>query len=157
MSPGRLALLVQLASTLPLVGLTWLIQIVSYPLFARVAAADFVDYHAAHSRLITFVVAPLMLAELAGAVALVNFGDPMVPRGAAWLSAFLAAATWGLTMLVSVPQHEVLAHGFDLRAHTLLVATNWLRTIAWTVRGALLLWLVARALTPVSTVLVKGS
>lgn len=156
MSLGRLALLAQLASTLPLVGLIWLVQIVSYPLFARVGSAEFVAYHAAHTRLITFVVGPLMVVELAGAIALVRLGDPIVPRGVAWLAAFLAVATWGLTMSVSVPQHDVLARGFDARAHALLVTTNWLRTAAWSARGMLLLWLVGRALASGSSVLVSG-
>ena len=146
MSPSRLALMAQLASTLPLVGLIWTVQIVAYPLFARVGAAEFVAYHATHSRQITFVVAPLMLVELAGAVALVILADPTVPRGVAWLGALLAVSAWGVTMLVSVPQHEVLARGFDARAHGLLVTTNWLRTAIWSLRGGLVLWLVARSL-----------
>lgn len=49
MAPARLLLLTQLASTLPLVGLIWLIQVVSYPLFAKVGAAEFPAYHAARS------------------------------------------------------------------------------------------------------------
>ena len=53
MSATRLALLLQLGTTLPLVGLIWLVQVVSYPLFARVGAAEFPAYHAAHARLIS--------------------------------------------------------------------------------------------------------
>ena len=146
MSPARFALLAQLASTLPLVGLIWLVQVVSYPLFARVGAAEFAAYHATHARLITFVVAPLMLVELAGSIALVAFADPLIPRELAWVGLALALSVWGFTMLVSVPQHEVLARGFDARAHAMLVATNGLRTAAWTLRGALLIWVVLRAL-----------
>lgn len=140
----RIALVLQLGTTLPLVGLIWLVQIVAYPLFARVGAGDFPAYHAAHSRLITFVVAPLMLGELAGALAGAFFEDPALPRAWAWFGAALAVAVWLLTMFVSVPKHNVLAHGFEGRAHGLLVATNWLRTLAWTLRGAILLWAVAR-------------
>jgi hypothetical protein len=40
-------------------------------------------------------------------------------------------------------QHNVLARGFDARAHELLVVTNWLRTAIWTTRGAALLWVLA--------------
>ncbi|GAC1555130.1 MAG: hypothetical protein NVS3B10_16210 [Polyangiales bacterium] len=139
----RAALLVQLATTLPLVGLIWFVQVVAYPLFARVAAADFVAYHASHSRLITYVVAPLMVGELASAMAWLLWPLEGVPRPVAWVGAALAVTTWVVTMFVSVPQHEVLARGFDPRAHELLVVTNWLRTAAWTARGAILLWVVA--------------
>lgn len=142
----RAALLLQLGTTLPLVGLIWFVQIVAYPLFARVGADAFSDYHEAHSRLITFVVAPLMVLELGGALASVTMLDPAMPRGAAWLGAALAVAVWLVTMFISVPQHGVLARGFDVRAHDALVVTNWLRTAAWTLRGGLLVWVVARAL-----------
>ncbi len=146
MSAGRIALLVQLATTLPLVGLIWLIQIVSYPLFARVGVESFPAYHAGHARLITFVVAPLMLCELAAAIVSVIADDPAFPRAASWCGLALATTAWAVTLLVSVPRHEILAAGFDVRAHSLLVSTNWLRTVVWTLRGALLLWVTARLL-----------
>ena len=130
----------QLATTLPLVGLIWFVQVVAYPLFARVAPADFRPYHEAHSRRITYVVAPLMLAELLGAIAWLIWPLDDVPRKVAWVGAALAVTVWVVTMFVSVPQHDVLARGFDARAHDLLVVTNWLRTAAWTARGATLLW-----------------
>ena len=139
----RAALLLQLGTTLPLLGLIWFVQVVAYPLFARVAAADFLAYHASHSRLITYVVAPLMVGELAGSMVWLIWPLDGVPREVAWVGAALAVTTWVVTMFVSVPQHAILARGFDARAHGLLVVTNWLRTASWTARGALLLWLIA--------------
>jgi hypothetical protein len=146
MSAPRLAFLAQLASTLPLVGLIWLIQIVSYPLFARVGAEAFARYHAGHTTLITLVVAPLMLVELAACVATLALDDSSYPRSFAWAGAALVALAWAVTLFASVPAHNLLAHGFDPDAHTRLVATNWLRTAAWTTRGALLLVHAARVL-----------
>jgi len=143
---ARLALLAQLATTLPLVGLIWMVQIVAYPLFARVGAAAFPAYHAGHAQLITFVVAPLMVVELGGAIASVFARPPSMPAAVAWLGLALALALWLTTMFVSVPQHEILARGFDARAHQILVATNWIRTLGWSLRGALLVWVVAGAL-----------
>ena len=51
----------------------------------------------------------------------------------------LLAVIWLSTAFLSVPRHEALRHGFDASAHGALVATNWIRTAAWTVRSALLL------------------
>lgn len=145
---ARVALLVQLGTTLPLVGLIWFVQVVAYPLFGRVGAAEFPAYHEAHARLITYVVAPLMLGELAGALAWLIRPGEGVPRYVAWVGAALAVAAWLVTMFVSVPKHDVLARGFDPRAHELLVLTNWLRTATWTARGAMLLWVVAGTPAP---------
>ena len=65
MTPSRIALLLQLATTLPLVGVIWLVQILVYPQLTRVGASDFPAFHVGHTRLITYVVAPLMLGEQA--------------------------------------------------------------------------------------------
>lgn len=143
---GRLALLAQLATTLPLVGLIWMVQVVVYPQLARVGPAEFLAYHAAHTRLITPVVGPLMVGELLAAVAFLAAPTTGTPP---WLPAIglgLVAACWGTTVFLSVPQHELLGRGFQAAAWGRLTATNWVRTVAWTVRGALLLWLVARSL-----------
>ena len=52
---NRLLLLLQLATTLPLAGLIWTIQVVHYPLFAGVGPARFAAYHADHSHGMTRV------------------------------------------------------------------------------------------------------
>lgn len=138
----RLALLGQLGTTLPLVGLIWMVQVVVYPQFARAGTEAFPAYHAAHSSLITLVVGPLMLGELLAAGAFLVAR----PEWHAWLGAALVLLIWLTTAFVSVPQHGVLARAFDAHAHAVLVSTNWIRTVAWTARGALVLYLTARAL-----------
>ena len=145
MDSSRSALFLQLATTLPLVGLIWFVQVVAYPLFARVGAGEFPAYHEAHARLITFIVGPLMLGEMLGAVAWVAQPTDDAPHALRWGGLALTLAAWLVTFFVSVPQHNVLALGFDPRAHQVLVVTNWLRTAAWTARGAMLLGVVARA------------
>lgn len=128
------------AATWALVGLIWTIQLVHYPLFADVGRESFQAYHQRHTNRITWVVAPLMFTELATAAWLVLAGsrDP-------WLLASLAplAVNWLSTWLVQIPLHNQLATGFDPQAQARLVATNWLRTVAWSLRGVFLL-LVAR-------------
>jgi hypothetical protein len=143
---GRLGLVGQLATTLPLVGLTWIVQVLVYPQLARVGASEFQAYHAAHTRLVTYVVAPLMVVELAAALSGVAAPDPVLPRWLATVGAGLAIATWAATFFLAVPQHAVLSRGFDPRAHELLLAANALRTALWSLRGVLVVGAVARAL-----------
>ena len=47
------------ASTLSMVGLIWFVQVVHYPLFARVEQG-FIAYEQIHQQRTTWVVAPLM-------------------------------------------------------------------------------------------------
>lgn len=137
----------QIAATLYLTGLIWFVQVVHYPLFARVNAANFSDYEIAHSNLTTLVVAPPMLIEAVTAVLWLLHRPVQVRAVEAWIGALLVVVIWFSTWFLQVPKHEVLSAGFDAQAHQFLVMSNWLRTIAWSVRSGLLLWLTARAMT----------
>jgi hypothetical protein len=149
MSPPLLVLLVHAAATWAMTGLIWFVQIVHYPLFARVGAMEFAGYEADHTRLTGTVVAPLMLLELGTALWLALVGRPAgVPGWMAWSGLGMVAGLWLVTFFVSVPQHAVLTRGFDINAHTLLVATNWARTILWSARGVLVMAMLAAAIAP---------
>ena len=39
-----------------------------------------------------------------------------------------------------MPRHNLLAAGFDAAVIDSLVASNWIRTIAWTARAGLAAW-----------------
>jgi hypothetical protein len=122
-------------------GLIWFVQVVHYPLFRAVGAGEFVAYEAAHVRLTTFVVGPLMLLEAATALWLVTSRPAFVTPSQAWIGLGLLGVIWASTALLSVPRHDALRLGFDASAHAALVATNWIRTVAWTARSGLLLGL----------------
>jgi len=130
-----------------LVGLIWIIQYVHYPLLDRVGVDGFKTYEADHSRMITPVVAPLMLVELATAILIAGGACPaIVPNWAAWLGLLAVVAIWASTFFIQVPCHTRLAAGFDAGAYQTLVLSNWIRTILWTGRGILLGYVLWRAL-----------
>ena len=111
-----------------LVVLIWLVQLVIYPAFAEIAADGFAAWHGRYTRAITLVVAPLMLAQVALAIALLaRRRDP-----ATIAYALLVASTWIATAFVAVPIHDALATGRDPARIERLVRTNWVRTVAWT-------------------------
>ena len=125
-------LVVQLLSTLPLVGLIWTIQLVHYPLFSRVGESRFVEYQHAHMRAIGPLVGPLMGIEALTSIALV-VAAPTDALAIAGLG--LVLVIWGSTAILQVPCHRTLCDGFDRTAHERLVRGNWIRTIAWSGRG----------------------
>ena len=57
----------------------------------------------------------------------------------------LVVLIWVSTAALQVPAHKGLTQGFAERAHRRLVATNWLRTVLWSVRGVLACVLIATA------------
>ena len=135
-------LLLQVGATLAMVGLIWFVQIVHYPLFSEVGRDNFPRYERDHQRLTTWVVAPLMLTELATAALLFRIRPDGLGTGALWLGLALLAIIWLTTYLVQVPQHAALAQAFDDQMQRRLVLGNWIRTVAWSVRGVLTLWMV---------------
>lgn len=141
---GELIAAAHAFASLAMTGLVWFVQVVHYPLFARVQG-DFAAYETSHQSRTTLVVGPLMLTEAATAAALLALPVAGVDRRMAALSLGLVAVAWGLTFLVSVPLHGKLSGGFDAAAHACLVATNWPRTAVWTARGVLSLLLFRQA------------
>lgn len=119
-------------------GLIWTIQLVHYPLFARVGEAEFGAYMSGHTRRITWIVGPMMLAELVSAGVLV-FSEEIDggPRAAAWAGLAMLGIIWLSTFIAQGPMNVRLCGGRDERLIARLVATNWLRTALWSARGVL--------------------
>src|SRR6056297_2309782 len=122
---ANIAFLLNLLSTWYLVGLVWMVQVVHYKMFNRVGMDEFAQYEQDHNRLITPIVAPPMLIELATACVLLAFAPQRFPPWAAWSGLFLVATVWLVTFFVIVPCHTKLLGGFDPDAYGKLVFTNW--------------------------------
>lgn len=119
--------------TIAMFGLIWFVQIVHYPLFHQVGRDEFVAYELRHQRLTTIVVAPLMIGEMATALALLFLESEL--RWIWSLVGFgLVLLIWFSTLCLQMPCHRKLEGGYDADAVCRLVNTNWLRTLAWTAR-----------------------
>lgn len=146
-----LALLACLATTLPMTGLIWFVQVVHYPLFARVDREAFGAYHAAHMRLVSAVVMGPMLVELASSLLLVGARPAGVGVALPWVGLASVAAAWASTFFHQVPCHRQLSGGYRDETNRMLVRTNWARVVAWTAHSAVVLamtagrWQVQRA------------
>ncbi len=136
------------AATWTMVGVIWFVQLVHYPLLGgpgRAAEPGFAAYQRENTRRTAWVVVLPMLTEALTALALVALAVPGVPRAAAWTGLALLVVIWLSTALLQVPRHGRLERGYDAAAHRALVRSNWLRTIAWSARGVLVVWLLVRA------------
>jgi len=138
---SRSLLLVHLASTLFMIGVIWFVQVVHYPLMGLIAPEDVSRYEQAHTRLTMWMVGPPMLAELASGVLLLWIRPAAVSSLQAWTGIALLAVTCCSTQFVQIPCHARLSQAFDPAVHRRLVRTNWVRTVAWSLRGLLVLWM----------------
>ena len=140
-------LLANVFSTLFLVGLIWMVQIVHYPLFDDVGEQHYVNYQQRHQTNITYIVGPMMLLELATAIMLVWSPIEGVDKSLVYTGIGLVVLIWLSTAFIQVPCHEKLVKGFDPAAYRWLVDSNWIRTVAWTARGGLVTWMLVRVLS----------
>jgi hypothetical protein len=132
-------LLVNTFATLYMTGLIWFVQIVHYPLFAKVGEAQFPAYSRAHQTLTTLVVGPPMLLEALTAGLLVVARPAQIPAWMVWAGLLLVIIIWASTAALQVPAHGKLVAGFDASTGTFLVSSNWIRTVGWTARAGLVM------------------
>ena len=130
--PNTLLPFAHAAATLFMTGVIWFVQIVHYPLFGRVGAAEFPAFEREHARRTGRVVGPAMVVELLLALALAARGGVL-----AWAGLALLGVIWASTAFVQVPLHRRLERGADVAAQRRLVRTNWIRTAAWTARAVI--------------------
>ena len=126
-------------------GLIWFVQVVHYPLMAHVDRGRFDEYERRHMNLTTWVVAPPMWIELGTAGWLVY---ALWNTEVHWLTLVglaLVTVNWLSTFVLQMPCHRALSRGFDETPHRRLVQTNWIRTLAWSARAALALYLLMMA------------
>ena len=133
---AEFAAVAQVVGSVGMFGVIWIVQIVHYPLMRFVPGAQFGRFEAAHSTRISWVVGPLMAVE--GVCVLAFFFAPPVglPWWLPWAGAVAEAIAIGTTIVVSAPLHGRLGAHFDPALLDRLIATNWIRTAAWTARAA---------------------
>lgn len=101
---------------------------------------NFIDYLKSHQIRISIIVIPLMIIELIAAILL-----GVYPTSSSvvicYMTLLLTIIIWISTFLLQVPLHQRLLNGYNKTAINKLVKTNWIRTIAWTVKSILLVYI----------------
>ncbi|MBT6235354.1 MAG: hypothetical protein HOI49_04595 [Bacteroidetes bacterium] len=129
--------LVSFAVASGLVVLIWMVQLLLYPSFNFYSKQNLVSWHTSYTPRITFIVAPLMLIQLAVAV----FRIYIDLRLHYVLFATLVAAAWLVTFFVFIPMHSKIQEGgaSDMLMSR-LVNLNWSRTLIWSAIFLLECW-----------------
>lgn len=89
----------------------------------------------------SWVVGPPMLIEAVTTAWLVLAPPQGVPGWMTWAGLVLLGVVWLSTAALQVPAHQRLLAEGTTAALPQLVSTNWIRTLAWTARGGLALWM----------------
>ena len=122
-------------------GVIWLIQTIHYPLFKLVGESTFSDYHKNHIQKTSLVIAVPMILEIISGLYLLVFNEAYRNNSLFLSACALLLGIWLVTFFISVPKHNILAKGFNEAAVSSLISTNWIRTIAWSLRAIILFFL----------------
>ncbi len=133
--------LVHFVTTFLITGMMWFIQLIHYPLLADIGKESFVEYEKRHTRLAVGLVVSLMIAESITGVGLVWRRPTGITLRQTWMGLGLLSVIGWSTFVLQVPQHRRLASGFNAASHRKLVSSNWIRTVCYTARAVLVLWM----------------
>ena len=128
-------LISNLVASCVMTGIIWFVQHVHYPLLAQVQIGQAVAVAEEHQRRTGHVVALPMAVEGLTTLALLARQPVGVTWYLPWIGAVLLAVALGCTVLLSVPLHSQMAKNPDAQVGAKLVATNWPRTFAWSLRA----------------------
>ncbi len=120
-------------------GLIWLIQLIHYPSYKFIDALKFSEYQNFHTTTITFIVGPVMAIELFSGMAIL-FDQKLSALSSINFIGLLLI--WAATAFLSVPLHAKLSAGFNTETVQMLISTNWVRTVLWSLRSALLIYFI---------------
>jgi hypothetical protein len=128
-------------------GMTWVLQLMHYPLYHQVGAAEFPSYMRANNARAALPAILPALATLAASLLLLWRRPPIVTEAFAWSAVVLNLVVVISTAIWQGRLHAQLARsGKSETAIDLLVRTNWIRTMAFTVQALLVIWMLAGAL-----------
>ncbi len=113
------------------------------PLLNEGGGSVFRGLHAAYTRSMGYVAAPLMLVEAALAAVWVRGG--LTSEALAGIG--MLGLVWALTFGLIVPLHARLQRAPSVSDARLVTLLNWPRTLLWTARAGLLGWVTAALLS----------
>ena len=124
-------------STSLMVGIIWVIQLLHYPAFNFIKESDYVEFQHFHMQRISFIVVPVMILELFSAFMLVYY----VRSNLLILCLIILLFIWLITFVFFTKLHQSLLGGYDKIIVDKLVQINWSRTVLWSLRLIILIYI----------------
>ena len=118
-----------------MVVVIWFVQWVHYPLFKYIEQKKLSKFSKDHQTKISLIVMPAMLLELTS-LSFLTFND-LNPKNT--IACLLLVIIWLSTWTLQVPIHQKLLVDPQKKDIPKLIQTNWIRTLAWTLKLFLLI------------------
>jgi len=126
-----------LISTSMMVAIIWIVQILHYPTFLFIDKERYTEFQQFHMNKISYIIVPLMLVELISGLSILFTVENI--QFSFYVSLSLLILIWLITGLFFTKFHSELSKKFRHNTILRLIRLNWIRTVFWTIRLALLL------------------
>ena len=130
-------LFLHILSTAIMVGIIWVIQIVHYPSFHYIDKNRYVSFQNFHMNKISYIIVPIMAVELFSGLGILFIIQEQ--QISFYVSFALLILIWMITGLLFTKYHSDLSKKYNEETILQLIRFNWIRTLFWTIRFALLL------------------
>jgi hypothetical protein len=130
-------------------GVIWFVQLVIYPLFAKVGAKEYVTYHKFYSSCIPLPIILPGFASFLLPIALIFLRPESVPLWIALTNAACGLVSLLVTVALEIPRHSRLENG-GKQENVIqeLILYNWPRTLGITGSACLTIAMLTLAFSP---------
>ena len=134
-----LVMVIHLLSTAIMVGVIWVSQLLHYPSFHFIEKDKYIKFQHFHMNRISIIVMPAMIIEILSGFLLLK---PSFNSNIFFIiSVFILIVIWVTTFLFFTKIHQDLSNGYNRLTVNKLVMINWVRTILWSSRLIILLFI----------------
>lgn len=139
----EIVFIVHAVSTLFMTSICWFVQLVHYPLFREINLSDFPKYERKNS-ITAYITVPTMIVEYSSGLYLLYVYQDVMQLSNVLLMGVIAAST----IWFQVPIHLKLMKEAQPELINKLIHTNWIRTISWSIRAAIIIYLIYSFISP---------
>ena len=120
-----------------MVGIIWVIQLLHYPTFHFIKESGYEEFQHFHMQRISFIVIPVMITELLSGFMLVYY----FRSNLLIFCLIILLVIWLITFIFFTKLHQILLGGYDKIIVDKLVQINWSRTVLWSLRLIILIYI----------------
>ena len=128
---------IHLIATSMMVAIIWIVQILHYPTFLFINKKQYTDFQQFHMNKISYIIVPIMAVELFSGLGILFIIQ--IQQISFYVSFALLILIWMITGLLFTKYHSDLSKKYNEETILQLIRFNWIRTLFWTIRFALLL------------------
>ena len=128
---------IHLIATSMMVAIIWIVQILHYPTFLFINKKQYTDFQQFHMNKISYIIVPIMAVELFSGLGILFIIQKQ--QISFYVSFALLILIWMITGLLFTKYHSDLSKKYNEETILQLIRFNWIRTLFWTMRFALLL------------------